>query len=60
MSIQQRAAEKSESMIRFEVRMLWREEGRLDGYKQYPLGSSERSIAIDEAQKIAFEHEMSA
>ncbi len=51
---------KSESQIRFEVRQLYRDEGVLDGYKQYPPNSFERSISISEAQKIAFEHEMSA
>ncbi len=51
---------KSESQIRFEVRRLWIDEGRLDGYRKYPLDSFERSISISEAQKIAIEHEMSA
>jgi len=43
-----------EEHIRFQARQLWREEGRLDGHKQYPLGSFEKSIYLDEAQKIKF------
>lgn len=60
MNAHQKTTTKTESQIRFEVRWLWKEEGRLDGYTQYPLGSFERSISISEAQKIRFDDEMSA
>ncbi len=60
MNTQQRISTKSETELRFEVRWLWKEEGRLDGYLKYPLGSFERSISIDEAQKIQFADVMSA
>lgn len=60
MNSQQRITAKPESDIRFEVRWLWKEEGRLDGFNHYPLGSIERLIATDEAQKILFADEMSA
>jgi hypothetical protein len=43
-----------EAHIRFQARQDWREEARLDGYRQYSLDSLERSIYLDEAQKIAF------
>ena len=48
-----------EAHIRFQARQDWREEGRLDGYKQYPLESFERSIYLSEAQKIQFADEIS-
>jgi len=46
--------------IRFQARQDWREEARLDGFKQYPLDSFERSIYLDEAQHIRFADELSA
>lgn len=49
----------SESSIRFEARLIWREEARLDGYTKYPLNSLERAIYLDEAHKIRFADEMS-
>ena len=48
-----------EANIRFQARQDWREEGRLDGYKSHPLESFERSVYLDEAQKIKFHDEMS-
>lgn len=48
-----------EAHIRFQARMDWREEGRLDGYKQHPLDSLERTFYLSEAQKIQFAEEMS-
>jgi len=48
-----------EAHIRFQARTDWREEGRLDGYKNHPLGSWERSVYLDEAQKIHFADERS-
>jgi hypothetical protein len=50
---------KTESQLRFEVRMAWREEGRIDKFKDYPLYSYERSICISEGQKIVFAEELS-
>jgi len=46
--------QKTEAQLRFEVRTIWREEGRVDKYKDYPLGSFERGICLSEAQKIEF------
>lgn len=48
-------SDKTESQLRFEVKLAWKEEGRLDAFKKYPLGSFERGICISEAQKIEFE-----
>ena len=45
----------SEQEIRFKARLDWRNEARLDGYKQYPLSSLERSWYISESQKILFD-----
>jgi hypothetical protein len=49
-----------EAHIRFQARQDWREEARLDGYKQYPLDSFERSTYLSEAQKIRFADQQSA
>ena len=51
---------ESESSLRFKVRNAYREDGRLDTYKEYPADSIERSICISEAQKIRFEDEFEA
>lgn len=43
-----------EAHIRFQARQDWREEGRIDGFREYPLDSFERGVYLDEAQKIKF------
>ena len=40
------------SSIRFKVRQEWREEGSMNGWRDYPAGSYERWIAQQETQKI--------
>lgn len=50
----------SESSVRFQVRLRYREEGVLDTYKQYPIDSLERSYALSEAQQIAFQEHKSS
>ena len=51
--------EETEAAIRFKVRQEWREEGSLTLYRDYPLDSWQRSVAIDESHKIRFEDQQS-
>lgn len=52
--------EETESSIRFKVRQAWRDEGRLNVHRDYPLDSWQRGVAIDEGHKIFFEDNVSA
>lgn len=55
-------SEPTEASIRFAIGLAWREgdyDGVLSYYRRFPLDSFERSVAIEEAQKLIFADEQS-